>query len=742
MAPSGRPTFHAAEGRPMTEEDSIKVKDYVIHHPPLGEGAYGQVFRATYRGLSERALKIFRPGAVDLATMARELEKLSQVTEHQGIVSLHDFDLLHDPPYYAMGLHAYPNYDGVWETRTLERLCGHVDHREGWRLIRDIADAVAYLHRHQIIHCDLKPSNILLTDEAPHHIKICDFGQSRGPAAEGAQPVGTPLYASPEQLRNPRDSADGKGFRWDVYSFGVVAYKLLTGDLPRLRGFAAAERGYFDPEATIYEANPEDAPVGPGKAIDGNQIATLLEAVEEIEWPSGFYIPSERKLLVEQCLSLDPRERPADMREVWSRIQQLDQQSVVKRARRLNTIFAVLLVVALWASGLAFIQARKAKRATDEAMLASAAYEKSAGAAVELMLLFMNELDKGDISGVGADRLYSIVSENSKTFLENRSKDLPTSTRILRFSAQTAALRGRQALERGDLDEALKDFTSAYEIRSGLAEDSGATEDLPLLASRDLVEIGKIHEIQGGYVDAANAYSKALEWRSQTSDASGLLSLSQLKDLATTYTSLARVHSLAKEPKEAIATLGEILSMLKKRIGDSSSDTPGYAIEAVGIMLQLGDYQHSAGETAAATSTYQELTLLAKSLTTAPPSIAEKAKLAHLTALHALGTIQLEQKQPEAALVLFREEIKLREQAVKLRPYDAEAKVALAEVYAAASRCLDPAIETSRALAVFYLDQALALVGQLPAELRSRPDIATKVESFRTSLSLIAPGPR
>src|SRR5690606_35911649 len=192
-------------------------------------------------------------------------------------------------------------------------------------------------------------------------------------------------------------------------------------------------------------------------------IATLVEAVEEIEWPSGFYIPSDRKLLIEQCLSLDPRERPADMREVWNRIQQLDQQSVVKRARRLNTVFAILLVIALWASGFAFIQARKAKRATEEAILASAASEKSAGAAVDLMLLFVSELNKGDISGAGADRLYSIVAENSKTFLENRSKDLMGSTRILRFSAQTAALRGRQAFERGDLEEALKDYTSAYE---------------------------------------------------------------------------------------------------------------------------------------------------------------------------------------------------------------------------------------------------------------------------------------
>ncbi len=724
----------------MTEEDSIRIRDYVIHQPPLGEGAYGQVFRATYRGISERALKIFRPGAVDLATMARELEKLSQVTEHQGIVTLHDFDLLNDPPYYAMGLHAYPGFDGVWETRTLERLCGHVDSREGWRLIRDIADAVSYLHRNQIIHCDLKPSNILLTDETPVHIKICDFGQSRGLAAEGAHPVGTPLYASPEQLRNPRDSSDGKGFRWDVYSFGVVAYKLLTGDLPRLRGFAAAERGYFDPEATLYEVGAEPSPGDQGKAIDGNQIATLVEAVEEIEWPSGFYIPSDRRLLIEQCLSLNPRERPADMREVWSRIQQLDQQAVVKRARRLNTIFAVLLVVALWASGFAFIQARKASRATDEAILASAAYEKSAGAAVDLMLLFVSELNKGDISGAGADRLYSIVAENSKTFLENRSRDLPSSTRILRFSGQTAALRGHQALERGDLAQALKDFTSAYEIRSELAADPDAPEDLPLLASRDLMEIGKIHESLENYAAAAKAYSEALEWRSQVSDANGIFSLTQLKELTANYRALARVHALAKEPKQAISTLDEILSILNARIEDGRpSDIPGYGIEAVRVMLQLAEYENAVGDLSAASATYQDLSVLAKSLSAAAPGIAEEASFAHLSALRALGDIQLAQKQPEAALVLFREEIKIREQRAKLRPYDAETKIALADAYNRAASCLDATVEASRTLAVFYLEQALALLEQLPTDLRSRPDIAAKHTSLLTSLRNLAP---
>jgi serine/threonine protein kinase len=720
------------------EEDSIKVKDYVIHQPALGEGAYGQVFRATYRGISERALKIFRPGAVDLATMARELEKLSQVTEHQGIVTLHDFDLLHDPPYYAMGLHAYQNLDGFWETRTLERLCGHVDHREGWRLIRDIADAVSYLHRNQIIHCDIKPSNILLTDETPFHIKICDFGQSRGQAAEGFQPVGTPLYASPEQLRNPRDSADGKGFRWDVYSFGVVAYKLLTGELPRLQGLANAERRSFDPDSTLVEATIEGDQPRNEKVVTGRQLATLIEAVEDITWPSGFYIPSDRKLLVEQCLSLDSRERPADMREVWGRIEQLDQQTVVKRARRLNTIFAILLVVALWASGFAFIQARKAKRATDAAMLASVESDKSAGAAVDLMLLFVSELNKGDISGAGADRLYSIVSENAQTFLDNRSKDRLTSTRILRFSAQTAALRGRQALEREDFDEALKDFTSAYEIRSELAEDPNSPDDFALLASRDLMEIGKIHELKIDYKEAAAAYSAALEWRSQVSGESGLFSLAQIKELATNYKALSRVQELGRDTKSAIATLNEILSIVNRRIEDGApSDVPGYALEAARVLLLRGAIEYSSGNITEASTTYQSLMTLVKSLSTAPPSLAEEARGAHLEALRSLGLIQLDQKQPEAALVLFREEIKIREEATRLRPYDAEAKVSLADAYAYAAQSLDLTNATSRSLATFYLEQAVALVDKLPTDIKTRSDINVKLTRFKSSLSEI-----
>jgi hypothetical protein len=128
---------------------------------------------------------------------------------------------------------------------------------------------------------------------------------------------------------------------------------------------------------------------------------------------------------------------------------------------------------------------------------------------------------------------------------------------------------------------------------------------------------------------------------------------------------------------------------------------------------------------------------LVKSLSTAPPSLAEEARGAHLEALRSLGLIQLDQKQPEAALVLFREEIKIREEATRLRPYDAEAKVSLADAYAYAAQSLDLTNATSRSLATFYLEQAVALVDKLPTDIKTRSDINVKLTRFKSSLSEI-----
>ncbi|XP_073534311.1 serine/threonine-protein kinase 17A [Phyllobates terribilis] len=100
------------------------------------------------------------------------------------------------------------------------------------RLMRQILKGVSFLHRHNVVHLDLKPQNILLTSDSPlGDIKIVDFGLSRivNDNEELREIMGTPEYVAPEILSyEPISTAT------DMWSIGVLAYVMLTGTSPFL----------------------------------------------------------------------------------------------------------------------------------------------------------------------------------------------------------------------------------------------------------------------------------------------------------------------------------------------------------------------------------------------------------------------------------------------------------------------------------------------------------------------------
>jgi serine/threonine-protein kinase len=111
---------------------------------------------------------------------------------------------------------------------------GAMDPDEARRVLRNVADALAYAHSQKVIHRDIKPDNILL-DAASGRPMVTDFGIARA-ISEGADTrltatgiaIGTPAYMSPEQSAGDKE-IDGRS---DLYSLGVVAYQMLTGELP------------------------------------------------------------------------------------------------------------------------------------------------------------------------------------------------------------------------------------------------------------------------------------------------------------------------------------------------------------------------------------------------------------------------------------------------------------------------------------------------------------------------------
>lgn len=147
--------------------------------------------------------------------LANEFRFLASL-RHPNIVSVLDFGFDDERrPYYGM--------DWLPEARTIVRASRERDATGRVDLIVQVLRALVYLHRQKILHCDLKPSNILVTQEGT--IKVLDFGisENRGGGDRSGEIVGSLAYMAPEVLEGRRpDEAS------DLYSLGTVMYEVLA----------------------------------------------------------------------------------------------------------------------------------------------------------------------------------------------------------------------------------------------------------------------------------------------------------------------------------------------------------------------------------------------------------------------------------------------------------------------------------------------------------------------------------
>jgi serine/threonine-protein kinase len=252
----------------------------------IAQGAMGIVYKALDRKLNRVvALKVVHPhltsDASFLQRFLREARAMARL-QHENIVSIFSVEQDHGTQFIVMEY-----FQG---TNLLTRIQPGVSFplHEAMTITYQMAKALAYAHKHGIIHRDVKPANVLLGSD--NRIKLTDFGIAaaldEAPLTTAGQLIGTLLYMSPEQARDT--TLDGRS---DLYSLGLMFYEMLTGTHPR-------------------------------RNLSNVAILAMLAAEEKappLTFPPS--IPAEVQAIVKDLLRFRPVDRIEDARQLLRRLE-------------------------------------------------------------------------------------------------------------------------------------------------------------------------------------------------------------------------------------------------------------------------------------------------------------------------------------------------------------------------------------------------------------------------------------
>jgi serine/threonine-protein kinase len=216
----------------LRDRVTAAIGDHYLIESEVGRGGMAVVYRALDLRLHRPvAIKVLPPDVAfnpDVRTrFIREAQTAAQLN-HPNIVPIYSVDERESASvvYFVM---SFVEGDSLGMRLTRE---GAWPVDKTVRVLRDVADALAYAHAHGVVHRDIKPDNILI-DRASGRPLVTDFGIARAAAGETrltvtGVAVGTPAYMSPEQAMGERE-IDGRS---DLYSLAVVGYHMLVGETP------------------------------------------------------------------------------------------------------------------------------------------------------------------------------------------------------------------------------------------------------------------------------------------------------------------------------------------------------------------------------------------------------------------------------------------------------------------------------------------------------------------------------
>ena len=196
----------------------------------IGVGSFGAVYEAYDRKVGRKvAIKVLFQEFESIGErFTHEIDAIRGL-EHQNIVRLYDFGFSEGGPAYLV----MEYIDGIALDELLDRE-GRLEVHRVAKMALQILDALVEAHAYGIIHCDLKPENIIITNKGARQdvVKVLDFGiatmidsRSRSDSSPFNQPVGTPAFMAPEQIQQGEICP-----ATDVYALGLILYELITGE--------------------------------------------------------------------------------------------------------------------------------------------------------------------------------------------------------------------------------------------------------------------------------------------------------------------------------------------------------------------------------------------------------------------------------------------------------------------------------------------------------------------------------
>ncbi|GGF57880.1 hypothetical protein GCM10007301_17000 [Azorhizobium oxalatiphilum] len=267
------------QANPAAEARSgMVLRDRFILEDEIGRGGMGIVFRAVDRRRLEAgarqpyvAIKMLNLTFGTHPEALRSLEAEARRTQDLAdprITTVYDFDREGNHAFIVMEL-----LEGTPLDKVLRKQAGFCGSEQALRVLKELAETLAFTHSRGAIHADLKPGNLFLCSDG--RFKVLDFGISAavGPHQIDEAPIAglTPAYASPERVEGGPPSASD-----DVYAIGCLAHLLMTGLHPFDRKSGA--------DAKAQHMEPPDLPM----------------------------LPAAARRAIEAALSFDPDTRPAD----------------------------------------------------------------------------------------------------------------------------------------------------------------------------------------------------------------------------------------------------------------------------------------------------------------------------------------------------------------------------------------------------------------------------------------------